>query len=75
MKLMIRITKINQKQFLVIIFNYKEMELCSKLCSILCFMSKDNNGLFETILGDWRQNRNYKRNSIQYLINTKFQLT
>lgn len=37
-------------------------------------MSKDNDGILETILEDWRQNRNHKRNSIQYLINAKSKL-
>lgn len=37
-------------------------------------LSNDEKGILETILDDWKQNRSYKRNSIQYLINieTKF---
>ena len=37
--------------------------------------SKGDDGFFETILEDWRQNRNHKRNSIQYLINAKSQFS
>ena len=41
---------------------------------IQSMMSKDNDGIFENILEDWKQSRKHKRNSIQYLINAKTQL-